>query len=296
MRESFAVTFGTGPILAVDAPALLYRAFFAVPDTVRDASGRSVNALLGTANTLLSVVELHKPRAVVLCLGNESAAYRVELYPPYHAHRPPMPPALEQQFDDAPAFFGAFGWKIATHEALEADDLVHSYAHVEADAGGRGLILTGDRDLFQSATDHVTVLMLQKGGAPPAAIGPAEVLERYGVTPEQVPDFIALRGDPSDGLPGAKGIGEKTARDLLRAHGTLERVIETCLGASQIAVRAIHKQTDLLRTFRRVATVQRVDVARPADTPLDRAGAAEAARARGMNRLADRLAGATARR
>ena len=277
-------SFGKGPLLAVDAPALLYRSFFGVPKSVRN------NALLGTTNTLLAVSASYDTRAVVICFGNESAEYRVKAYPPYHAHRPPMPPELEKQFDLATEFFRAFGWMVEHHDKLEADDLVHSFAQIEAEAGGEALILTGDRDLYQSVNPRVNVLMMQKGGVPPARVDEKGVYDRYGVRPDQVPDFIALRGDPSDGLPGAKGIGEKSARDLLHAHETLENVIaKAAKPAASAAVRAIPGQADMLRVFRDVATCRRIDLARPADTPLDREGAAKAARANDLARLADRL-------
>src|SRR4029079_14715070 len=105
---------------------------------------------------------------------------------------------------------------------FEADALRHALASAEAAAGGRALILTGDRDLFQCATDRITVLLQRARQEGPDEMGPAEVEARYGIPPSAVPDFIALRGDPSDGLPGAKGIGEKTAGALLRRHGRLE--------------------------------------------------------------------------
>jgi 5'-3' exonuclease len=277
--------FGEGPLLAVDAPYLLYRSFFGIPKTVTN------NALLGMANTLLAVAETNAARAVVVCFGAESAAYRTAAYPPYHAHRPPMPPELEAQFDLAPDLFRAFGWVVESSEDHEADDLIHSFAQVEAEAGGTALIVTGDRDMYQSVNARVTVLMLQKGGAPPARVDPAEVQVRYGIRPEQVPDFIALRGDPSDGLPGAKGIGEKTARDLLQAYGTLEDVVS--VGAAKrtasAAVRALPEQLELLRVFRDVATIRRLPVKRPADTPIDRASAVAAAKANKLNRLAARF-------
>jgi DNA polymerase-1 len=206
----------------------MFRAFFALPTSITDAEDRPVNALLGTTNLILWAIEQHSPRAVVLCDGAEAAVYRKELYPPYHADRPPLPDALGHQFAEAPAFFGAFGWTGEQHETLEADDLLGSFALAEAEAGGRALLYTGDRDMFQCVNDRVQVLFPRGAKDGPELIGPVEVRKRYGVDPGQVPDFIALRGDPSDGLPGARGIGEKTARDLLREHGTLE----ACIAAS----------------------------------------------------------------
>ena len=282
-----------GPLLAVDAPSLLYRAFFALPQSITDGDGHPVNGLLGMANLVLFVVERQAPRAVVLCWGAEAAVYRTELYAPYHADRPPMPPELERQWLDAPAFFGAFGWQSVADEELEADDLLGSLARVETAAGGEVLIFTGDRDMFQCVGDAVTVLFPRGGKDGPEAIGPAEVRERYGVEPAQVPDFIALRGDPSDGLPGAKGIGAKTARDLLRRHGTLEDVIAAAGRPGTMTPRmagALTGDPGALRAFKDIATLRHVDLRRPPDAPTDGAGGAEAARARGMNRLAERLA------
>jgi 5'-3' exonuclease len=277
-----------GALLAVDAPSLLYRAFHALPRTITDGRGTPVNALLGTANLVLQAVERYEPRAVVLCFGAEAAHYRVELYPAYHADRVDMPEELVPQWDDAPAFFGAYGWTVLRHETLEADDLLGALAEVEADAGGEALLFTGDRDMFQCVSDSVTVLWpAGKGETEP--IGPAEVGRRYGVRPDQVPDFIALRGDPSDGLPGAKGIGEKTARELLDEHGTLEALLALPIGLRPRVRETLENQADELRAFRRIATLQPAGVERPPDAPTDFAGAAQAARDRSMNRLAERL-------
>ena len=277
------------PLLAVDLPSMLYRAFFALPDSIKGADGKPVNALLGAANLILQAVEEHRPRAVVLCLGPDAAAYRVELYPGYHAQRPEMPEALVGQWADAPAFFEAFGWTVADHDSLEADDLLGAYAQLEAEAGGTALVMTGDRDMFQCATDSVTVLYVSTGKRA-AEVDPAEVERRYGVAPAQVPDFIALRGDPSDGLPGAKGVGEKTAAELLRRHSTLEGVLEAAIAETRPKLRAsLLGSRDELLAFKRIATLQPVKVKRPRDRQTDTAGAAGAARERGMNRLADRL-------
>jgi DNA polymerase-1 len=204
-----------GSLLVTDAPHLLYRGFFALPDSIKGADGEPVNALLGSVNQTLWCVERYMPRAVVMCFGQESADYRVEAFPAYHADRPPMPDPLAHQWERAPALYEALGWSVMSHGELEADDLMHSLCVAEVEAGGTGYILTGDRDMFQCATDKVHVLMQRARQEGPDDMGPEEVLEAYGVTPEQVPDFIALRGDPSDGLPGAKGIGAKTAADGL---------------------------------------------------------------------------------
>jgi DNA polymerase-1 len=276
----------------VDAPYLLYRAFYGLPDKIKGADGRPVNALLGSVNTILMQAEERSARAVVCCFGPDAAAYRVELFAGYHAHRPPMPADLAHQWGRAPALYEALGWEIADTDDLEADDLLGALAKAEEQAGGEALILTGDRDLFQCATDAVRVLLLGgRGQKGPVEIGPAEVRERYGIDPEQVPDFIALRGDSSDGLPGARGIGEKRAAEILKRDGSLDAALEIAEQDGPEA-NSLARQADALRAFREIATLRPVEVERPADAPTDRAGGAIAARELGMNRLADRLEGA----
>jgi 5'-3' exonuclease len=270
---------------------MLFRAFYALPDTIKGADGQPVNALLGTANLILREVEEHEPRAVVLCFGPDAADYRVELFDGYHAQRPEVPDTLAPQFAASKDFFEAFGWTVAVSDNMEADDLLGSYATRETRAGGRTLVMTGDRDMFQCAGDSVQILYVRTGGKQGAElVDAAEVKRRYGVPPELVPDFIALRGDPSDGIPGAKGIGEKGAAELLQRHGSLETAIENGVRETKKTVRAaLCTQGDELRAFKEIATLQDVDVELPPDTPTDYAGAATAAHERGMERLAKRL-------
>src|ERR1700761_2505561 len=139
------------PVLLADVPWLLYRAFFALPKSIIGADGKPVNALLGTVNALLGVIESRaaqaRPRAVVACVGAEEAKYRVELYPPYHAHRDPMPPELRWQWERAEQLLASFGWLVCGSETLEADDVMFSYSSSEQAGGGRALLMTGDRDL-----------------------------------------------------------------------------------------------------------------------------------------------------
>ena len=279
----------TGPLLLADTPHLLYRAFFALPDSITDGDGNPVNALLGSVNQLLWCEERYAPRAIVCCFGQESADYRTELYPPYHAHRPPMPDPLEHQWARAPALFEALGWTVTAHGSLEADDLMYAYAKRETAAGGRAQILTGDRDMFQCAGGGITILLQQARQEGPTEMGPEEVEARYGIPPAAVPDFIALRGDPSDGLPGAKGIGEKTAADLLRRHGSLDAAIAGAVREKPAVRRALIEQADELRAFKDIATLRDADVELPPDRATDREGGAAAAEALGMARLAKRL-------
>jgi DNA polymerase-1 len=151
--------------------------------------------------------------------------------------------------------------------------------------------MTGDRDMYQCASERVQILYVRTGGKQGAElVDAAEVKRRYGVPPELVPDFIALRGDPSDGIPGAKGIGEKTAAELLARHGSLETALKRAVRETKPSVRAaLTGQAEELRAFKDIATLRDVDLELPPDTPTDHAGAAAAARERGMERLAKRL-------
>ena len=240
---------------------------------------------------ILLEMERHSPRAVVLCFGPDAATYRVEAFAGYHADRPPVPDELAPQFAACAEFFGAFGWVVATHDELEADDLLGSFARAEVAAGGTTLVMTGDRDMYQLAGEGITVLYVRTGGKQGAEVVDAdEVRKRYGIPPELVPDFIALRGDPSDGIPGAKGIGEKTAADLLRRHGSLEAALAAAPRERPAKVSgALLDGREQLPVFKHMATLQHVDVELPPDTPLDTEAAAAMARSRGMERLAKRL-------
>lgn len=283
------------PLLIADVPWLLYRAYFGVPKTILGGDGRPVNALLGTVNALLVVIESRPVRAVVACFGAEQAAYRVELYRPYHAHRDPMPAELAEQWAKAPDLLASLGWTVCDAGELEADDAMFSHARTETEAGGRALLLTADRDLYQALDERTALIKLEKGRVA-EEIGPEQVRERYhGVGPEQVPDLIALRGDPSDGLPGAPGVGVKTAAELLARHATLEGVLAAAESgdprARPRATAALLANAELLRAFKDIATLRRIDVQRPADRASDFAAGARAARELGMTRLAERLEG-----
>jgi 5'-3' exonuclease len=289
----------TKPLLIADTPWLLYRSHFALPSSIRGAEGRPANALLGTVNALLAAVQALEPRAVAACFGAEQARYRVELYAPYHAHRDPMPAELEWQWERAPALLESLGWSVVDAGELEADDAIGALARAESEAGGRALLFTGDRDLYQAVSARVRIVEVGGRLTPPrvALVGPKQVRERYGVGPGQVPDLIALRGDPSDGLPGAPGVGAKTAAALLAEHGTLEAALRAARhaggagsGMTPRVAASLRDNEELLRKFKQIATLQDLQVKRPPDRPTDWAAGAKAARELGMNRLAQRLA------
>jgi 5'-3' exonuclease len=286
------------PLLIADVPWLLYRAFFSLPKSIVGADDRPVNALLGTVNALLATLEARPARAVAACMGAEEATYRVELYPDYHAQRDPMPAELAAQWSKAAGLLESLGWTVATDAELEADDVMFSFALAETagdgDRNGHALLLTGDRDLFQAVNDRVAVITPGKGGGDPTEIGPEQVRERYGIDPALVTDFIALRGDPSDGLPGTPGIGAKTAAELLNRYGSLENMLKIARADdSDMRLRtalALSENEELLRNFKRIATLVPIDgIARPADRATDFAGGARVAAELGMKQLATRL-------
>jgi DNA polymerase-1 len=202
-----------------------------------------------------------------------------------------MPDDLAHQWALAPDLYRSLGWHVVDTAEFEADDVMGTLVAMEEEAGGgaRALILSGDRDMFQCVTDAVHVLLQQRGREGPEELGPDEVRARYGVSPAQVPDFIALRGDPSDGLPGAKGIGEKTAADLLQRRGDLETAIACAVKERPGVRKALIGQADELRTFKDVATLRRLDLERPQDALTDGPSGSDAAETLGMRRLAERL-------
>jgi DNA polymerase-1 len=256
---------------------------------VEGAGGRPINAMVGFSNLLLMLVEQEQPRAVLVCWDTlTEPTYRHRELPEYQAHRPPFDPEIVDQLDRLPGLVEAFGYAAVKRGGYEADDLLASAATQEEQAGGTANVVTSDRDAYQLVSDAVTILAPQTGGKPPARIGPAEVVERYGVRPKQVPDFIALRGDPSDGIPGARGIGAMTAAELLREHGDLAGVIAA---RDTLTKRRSESLADpRLPLFLRVATMDRsAPVEVPGDASLDGDSGAAFAREIGANRLAERL-------
>jgi DNA polymerase I len=277
-----------GPLLVLDGDSLAHRAYHALPP-IRGAGGRPVNAMVGFANLLLLLWDSERPRAVLAGWDTYKAPlYRHTLWPAYQGARPDFGPEILEQLDRLPSLVAAFGGATAKQAGYEADDFLATAARLEQEAGGTALVVTSDRDAYQLVTDAVTVLAPQTGGKPPLRVGPAQVVERYGVRPDQVPDFIALRGDPSDNLPGAAGIGAKTAAALLARYGTLDDLVAN---ADQLTPRQAAAVRDPdLETFRRVATMDaHAPLELPADRTLDAVGGAAFAREIGANRLAERL-------
>jgi DNA polymerase-1 len=267
-----------GLLLAIDGDSLAHRAYHALPKRILDRNRRPANALVGFGNFLLGLWEAEQPQAVLVGWDSlESPTYRHEALPRYQSGRE-FEPALLEQLARLPELVRSFGFLVAKAPGYEADDFLAAAA---ARWPGPVLVATSDRDAFQLVSDRVQVLQPVKGVSELARIGVAEVRERYGVEPAQVPDFIALRGDPSDRIPGAPGVGPRKAADLLRQHGSLE----AALAAGRFGTVA-----DELRLYLRVA---RMDAEAPLPelgaTPPDWAGAARYASKIGLGALARRL-------
>lgn len=278
------------PLVAVDGDALMHRAYHATP-AATGVDGHPVNALSTFVGMLAGLWDAYAPRALAVALDCRTPGYRNALWPPYQAQRPPFDREIVWQLDALPALLAAFGIAVAKEAPHEADDMLAAWATAEDAAGGRCLVVTHDRDAYQLVTDHVLVVRPVKGVREVEVVDRAGVVARYGVLPEQVPDLIALRGDPSDNLPGAVGIGEKTAAALLLAHGDLEGVIAAADGMAGRRRGSLVDAAESLRAFRRIATMDRdAPAPRPADHVPDWAGGAEACRALGIRGAADRLA------
>jgi DNA polymerase-1 len=278
------------PLLAIDGDSLGHRAYHAMPP-VAGAGGQPVGLLLGFANMLVATWDALRPRAVLVCLDARTPSYRHELLPGYQGERPPFPPDLSGQLDLLEELATAFGFAAAKLVPWEADDLLASATAREQDSGGRSYVLTSDRDAYQLVSASTTVLVPRRGGGPPESVDRAAVRERYGVEPEQVVDLIALRGDPSDNIPGARGIGQKTAAELLRCYGSLDGVLANAHEQPERRRAALLETADDLRRYRRVAEMRR-DLPLPdvPDAGLDATAAAAWAEGRGIEALARRLA------
>jgi len=235
------------PLLAIDGDSFAHRAHYALPKTIRRKGDRPASAILGFANLLLRLYRDEKPRAVLVAWDTlEAETYRHEAFPAYQSGRD-FDDDIIEQLAVIPEFVAACGFVNVRGAGYEADDFLAAAAAKEEKRGGRALVASGDRDTFQLASARTTILYPVRGGGV-ERIGPQEVRERYGVAPEQVPDFIALRGDPSDKLPGAPGVGATGAATLIRQYGTLEKLLKAG---------RFPKQAAELRLYKAIATMNR---------------------------------------
>ena len=233
------------PLLVIDGDSFAHRSYHAVPKSIRRKGNRGAGAIVGFANFLLRLYAAEQPRAVIVGWDTLGApTYRQKLFPAYQGGRQ-FDDELVEQLDTLPQLVAACGFVNAKAAGYEADDFLAAAVATEERRGGSAVVASGDRDSFQLASERTTILYPVKAGEL-VRLGPAEVRARYGVEPRQVPDFIALRGDPSDGLPGARGIGPKGAAALLHKYPTLE----DAFADGQLA-----SQAEQLRIYRRIATM-----------------------------------------
>jgi exodeoxyribonuclease III len=233
------------PLLVIDGDSFAHRSYHALPKTILRRGREPAGAILGFANMLLRLYQTEQPRAVLVAWDTlEVPTYRHKTFAAYQSGRE-FDDALIEQLGILPEFVSACGFKNARAPGYEADDFLAAAVAAEERRGGMVLVASGDRDTFQLVSDNTTILYPVRAGEM-ARIGPAEVRVRYGVDPQQVPDFIALRGDPSDKLPGAPGVGAAGAAGLLRKYGTLEAVLQ----AGRFPEHAKN-----LRLFRSIATM-----------------------------------------
>ena len=264
----------------MDGDSFAHRAYHALPKTIRRAGNKGGGAIVGFMNLLLRLYEAERPRAVLAGWDTLNApTYRHQAFPAYQSGRE-FDAELLDQLDVLPQMVEACGFAVGKAAGYEADDFLAAAVAYEERHHGTVLVASGDRDAFQLASASTTILHPVRAGEM-ARIGPGQVRERYGVEPGQVPDFIALRGDPSDKLPGAPGVGAKTAASLLHRYGSLEKL----LSAGRFSA-----QGEALRLYRRIATM---DSSAPLPDLRDQtpnwANAAALARVWELNRLADRL-------
>ena len=268
------------PLLVIDGDSFAHRFYHALPKTIRRTDGKGAGAIVGFANFLLRLYQTERPRVVIVGWDTlEVPTERHKRFPAYQSGRE-FDDALLDQLKALPEFVAACGFGNAKAPGYEADDFLAAAVAAEERRGGTALVATGDRDAFQLASETTTILHPLRGGEI-ARIGPAEVRERYGIDPKQVPDFIALRGDPSDRLPGARGVGPKGAADLLCRYGSLDDIL---------AAGRFPAEAEMLRLYRSIATM---NAAAPLPSLRSQkptwAKASALARTWGLKQLADRL-------
>lgn len=268
------------PLLIVDGDNLAHRAYHSTPKTVVGKDGQPINAFVGFFGMLTRIWDAEAPRGILVAwdtLGTPT--YRDKLWPAYQSGRV-IDAELRSQLDRFPDLCRAGGLGVGKQGGYEADDFMASAADAEVANGGTCLILTTDKDSYQLASDHVTILSPQRKTRELERIGPLGVVEKFRVLPEQVPDFKALSGDPSDKIPGIKGIGPQTAAALLLQHGKLEKLVATWTNPRNI---------ELAMVFREVCTMRRDAPVTLPDGPPNWADAVPLLREMGAETLADRL-------
>ncbi len=261
-------------LFLVDGNNLAYRGFFALPEELQTTDGQPTNALLGFTNMLFKLLSDYKPRGVAVAWDTRPV-HRTEISAEYKSERRPMPDLLREQFPHFRPIVEAFGYRNLEFEGWEADDVIATIATQADEAGVKTCVVSTDRDAFQLVTSNVCLMMTPRGVADVHVYTPDRVEARYGVRPDQVPDFIGLKGDTSDNIPGVPGIGDKTAGQLIAQYGTLEEVIEHAGDLSPARSRSILEHSEQARESKLLATMRRdleldVDPSELVSRPPDR--------------------------
>ena len=261
-------------LFLVDGNNLAYRAFFALPEELQTTDGQPTNALLGFTNMLFKLLSDYGPRGVAVAWDTRPT-HRTDLAETYKEGRRPMPDLLREQFPHFRPIVEAFGYSNLEFEGWEADDVIATLATRADEADIRTCVVSTDRDAFQLCSENVSLMMTPRGVADVHVYTPERVELRYGVRPDQVPDFIGLKGDTSDNIPGIPGIGDKTAGQLIAQYGSLEEVIAHAGELSPARSKAVAEHADQARASKVLATMRRdlpldVDVAQLVAAPPDR--------------------------
>ncbi len=249
-------------IAVVDGNSLIHRAFHALPPTMTAPDGRPTNAVFGFISMLVKLVQELRPDAVIVAFDRGKPQFRHDALEQYKVHRPPTAEELKAQFPIVRELLDALDVPVVQLEGWEGDDILGTIAARGAAEGHQVLLVTGDRDAFQLVNDSVRVVTTRKGLTDIAVYGPSEVLERYGVTPAQVPDYLGLKGDTSDNIPGVPGIGEKTAAKLLQEYGSLDELLRRAEEVPGRVGESLRQNKDAALASRTVATIV-------CDVPLD---------------------------
>src|SRR5947207_7336707 len=215
----------TAELFLIDGNSLAYRAFFALPESIATADGRPTNAIYGFASMMAKILIEHHPQAVIVAWDAGMSGRELE-YEPYKAQRPARPDLLSEQWPHLAPLAEAFGFTNVKVEGWEADDVIATLVRQAREADIPVMVVSGDRDVYQVVGDGVRVMTTSRGVTDTKIYDREGVIERYGVSPELVPDLIGLKGDTSDNIPGVPRIGDKTAAQLLQQFGSLEGVLE----------------------------------------------------------------------
>src|SRR5688500_14952571 len=261
-------------LFLVDGNNLAYRAFFALPEELQTTDGQPTNALLGFTNMLFKLLTDYGPRGAAVAWDTRPT-HRTEIAETYKEGRRPMPDLLREQFPHFRPIVEAFGYSNLEFEGWEADDVIATLATRADEAGIQTCVVSTDRDAFQLCSENVSLMMTPRGVADVHVYTPQRVELRYGVRPDQVPDFIGLKGDTSDNIPGIPGIGDKTAGQLIAQYGSLEEVIAHAEELSPARSRSVVEHAEQARASKVLATMRRdlpldVDVAALVASPPDR--------------------------